>query len=71
MPKPKEAQQDLSHLTDKECDFIIQRVLWKLRDAVEPMSFYRELGRGVVFEVSLENRANVRNMVRWFARGDG
>jgi hypothetical protein len=69
MPKPKET--DPSRLTDEECDFIIQRILWKLRDAVSPQDFFREMGRGVAFDVAPENRANVRNMVRWFARGDG
>lgn len=79
MPKPKLKEIDVavlgrpnpSRLTDEECDFIIQRVLWKLRDATNPIDFFRGMGRGIVFEVSAENRANVRNMIRWLARGDG
>lgn len=70
MPKaiPKD---DPSRLTDEECDFIIQRVLWKLKDAVNPIDFFRGMGRGVVFEVSEANQAKVRDLVRLFAKGGG
>lgn len=62
--------EDKSRLTDEECDFIIQRVLWKLRDATNPIDFFRGMGRGVVFEVSDENQEQVRDLVRLFARAD-
>ena len=59
-----------STLTDAECDFIIQRLLWKLRDITEPIAFFREMRRGVVFEVAESDRSKVRALVRLFARGD-
>jgi len=59
-----------TRLSDEECDFIIQRVLWKLRDATNPIDFFRGMGRGVVFEVAENNRTRVRDLVRLFARGD-
>lgn len=71
MPKPAPKEQNKSRLTDEECDFIIQCVLWKLRDATNPIDFFRGMGRGVVFEVSDQDRAKVREMVRLFARGEG
>jgi hypothetical protein len=64
-------EPDKSKLTDEECDFIIQRVLWKLRDTVGPIDFFREMGRGVLFEVSQENKQKARELVRLFVRGDG
>jgi hypothetical protein len=67
MKRPKEAQQpDPSALTDDECDFIIQRIGWMLRDAVNPQEFFRANGRGVVFEPS--DRESARAWVRAFVR---
>jgi hypothetical protein len=71
MPKPTKEQPDPSRLTNEECDFVIQRVLWKLRDATNPIEFFRGMGRAVSFGVSDQNRAKVRDMVRLFARGGG
>ena len=59
---------DTTRLTDEECDFIIQRVLWKLRDATGPIDFFRAMGRGVVFEVN--DKAKTRELVRLFVRAD-
>lgn len=70
MPKTT-SKDDPSRLSDEECDFIIQRILWKLKDATNPIEFFRGTGRGVVFEVSEANRVKVRDMVRLFARGGG
>lgn len=74
MPKPAKATEtkatDPSLLTDEECDFVIQRVLWKLRDVTSPIDFFRDMGRGIVFEVSDENREQVRSLVRLLAHGD-
>ena len=70
MPKAAKAL-DPARLTDEECDFIIQRVLWMFRDATSPIEFFRGVGRGVVFEVENENREQVRNLVRLLARGEG
>jgi hypothetical protein len=70
MPKAQ-PQPDKSQLTDAECDFIIQRILWSLRDTTSPIDFFREMKRGVVFEVTPENRGKVRDLVRLFCRGDG
>lgn len=68
--QPAKTQPDPTRLSDEECDFIIQRLLWKLRDATEPIAFFREMKRGVVFEVAEGNRSKVRDMVRLLARAD-
>ena len=66
----RKSKEDKTCLTDEECDFIIQRILWKLRDATNPIDFFRGMGRGVVFEVSEQNQEQARNLVRLFARAD-
>jgi glutaredoxin len=68
--EPDKEAMDQSTLTDAECDFIIQRLLWKLRDTTEPIAFFREMKRGVVFEVAEGDRGKVRELVRLFARAD-
>ena len=70
MKKIKESvQPDPARLADDECDFILQRIGWLLRDAVNPVEFYRAMGRGAVFEVTDRERA--REWVRLFVSGDG
>jgi glutaredoxin len=64
-----DCEADKSTLTDDECDFIIRRLLWKLRDSTSPIDFFREMKRGVVFEVSDASRA--RDLVRLFAKAEG
>lgn len=70
MPPRKTQTDDLSRLTDAECDFIAQRLIWGLQLKVSPMDFFRDMGRGVVFEVKEENKSQVRNLIRLFAHGD-
>jgi hypothetical protein len=63
-------QLDPRRLSDDECDFIIQRVLWSLRDVTNPIDFFRGMGRAVVFEVHDRDRSKVRDLVRLLAHAD-
>lgn len=73
MSKSKPQQQsapDASRLTDEECDFIIWKVLQSVTNTVNPIDFFRGMGRGVVFEVRDEERDRVRNLIRLIAHGE-
>jgi len=67
MKKQKNAP-DPARLTDDECDFILQRICWKLRDAVNPVEFFRATGRGAVFEPT--DREKARGLVRLFVSAE-
>lgn len=71
MQKPKQQKQDApTRLTDDECDVIIRKVLQSIATTVNPIAFFREVGRGVVFEVADADRERVRGLVRLIARGE-
>lgn len=71
MSKQKQSTAvDPLRLTDEECDFIIWKVLQSVTNTVNPIDFFRGMGRGVVFEVRDEDRDRVRNLIRLIAHGE-
>jgi len=70
MSKQKPQPIDASRLTNEECDFIIWKVLQSVTNTVNPVDFFKGMGRGVLFEVRDEDRERVRNLVRLIAHGE-
>lgn len=63
-------EPDKTKLTDAECDFILDKVLLSLENAVLPIDFFRGMGRGVIFGVNEEDKQRVRGLIRLVAHGE-